>query len=207
MPLEPPELLTEGLMLEFLDAIARAGGHLADQLLPPLPANDLHLKVVRETGLTLPDEAMVWWSLHNGVPEQFEFQGMPAGRLLGIEQAIRDCHLLRNCSAGYVSGMLRAQLPPLATYEAWWFPMLRRHGDVLSLDASVAAWGPSPVRRYMHTPNAFEGHRISARSIGELVRTWIRAVDDGLYRYDEKRGAWDPYWDRLTDWQKRSGIL
>lgn len=201
-------MLTEDLMREFLDAIDRAGGHLAEYLLPPRPGVDVQ-KLVRDgTGLELPEEARVWWSFHNGTAQEAYYRGLPTSRLIGIEEAVDTCRTLRNVSAAYVVAMMQSQLPNHPLFEVWWFPLLNRDGDVLMCDASANAQEPSPVRRFIKGGEPFDYHRIRARSMGEMVRRWIQAVDDGWYRFNEETGLWDDsYWESMSHDQKESGFL
>lgn len=206
---EPPETLTEDLMVEFLDAIARAGGHLADYLLPPLPEGEARGRVLRATGLELPDEAVVWWSFHNGAVPEARYRCLPAGDVMSIEEVIEGCRIMRNVSATYIVDMMRSRLPSIPLFEVWWLPILNPDGgNRILFDASVRPEEPSPIRRYTHGGDVMADHAIVARSIGEMVRGWIRAVDAGWYRFDEERGFWDgSYWEGMTNGQKRSGIL
>ena len=159
--------------------------------------------MVAPLGLTLPVEAQMWWGWHDGVSLEQTARAVlreigPLQQFLPLAEAVNACLEMRE---------MAKEIEPEAPDQFWWpsWLPLTQLGHI-SLDTSGPPDQPSPVHDTDWHHN-WDGYTPIAGSLGQLVGWWIRALEDGVWRYD---GVWrtdnavtrDPpqreYWARLS---------
>lgn len=161
---------------------------IIDRLRPGLTDDQID-ELTAPLGLRLPEEARTWWRWHNGV----DLTG--TSRDWGFDPGLMVFAPLDRQVEHYGKLRSRSRSAALADPEAghdedyWWpptwFALTKGKRSVVCDCAAPGA--TSPIYAYdvgvweeLHTPRA--------DSFGQVVAWWIRAYDDGIWRYDH--GKW-----------------
>jgi hypothetical protein len=123
-----------------------------------------------------------------------------------LSEAVNNYLLVREEAASFSLNMPLP--PPPADDPEWlwrseWFPLTQLGG--IAIDCSVPFGSPTPVRLLDWHFEDFQ--QVKASSLGEVVTWWIEALDQGVWRYEEKDGRWECDWDLLDDPVRRSSGL
>jgi cell wall assembly regulator SMI1 len=181
------------------------GASIVEALRPGLPDNEIDA-CTQEMGLSLPDEARLWWRWHDGVPP-----GAGDARWMGVCEYLQLAEAVR--LHRYWSDLARdmaevAMTPEQADASYWWdpnwFPITQTvSGAALVCDCSVERQAPTPIRLIdWEFPEAFATPVVA--SFGELVAGWIEQLDVGAWSFDQERGQWDYREDRLPPARRNS---
>lgn len=190
-----PELLQElgsRLSAQHVPAMGVAQAGLSDDELDEMSS---------EAGLSLPDEARVWWRWRNGTPEQV---GAPVQREIGPGfwwMRLEDA-LSRRASI-YQSFLAEFDGDEVQVRQAWtpsWLPFVWCEGPYV-LDTEVPVGMPSPIwiYKFYEPPTA-----PVLPSLRELVLLWIEALDRGAWRYDPVAQRWRLDHDLLSRWSSEN---
>jgi len=194
------------------------GAPIADHLQPGL-SNPQMDALTRPIGITLTNEARVWWGWRNGVPASVGAAGNWVARMvngafdhLPLEEAVLN-HA-RQRALGEEFG--RDIDPPPEFHDRpadyWWepawLPLLKtQHGALIACDCTAPeVWG-TPILYVDWGAFGDAVRRRRARSIGEMVTWWIEAFDQGAVRYVAAEGRWEHHWERLGPEQQRSQLV
>jgi hypothetical protein len=161
----------------------RIGAPIADHLRPGLTADRLD-ELAAAYGFTLPHEARVWWSWHDGSsdnrrPNAEPFPGwwLPSLERC-IERAAREWERYVDIYGDDVED------------EVWrrsWLPVLTDiAGEHIVIDCVDGLERPSPLYLVERTSMR---DRFQARtaSFGQLIEWWIEAIDVGAVGFDGTR--------------------
>jgi cell wall assembly regulator SMI1 len=190
------------LSLDLLETLKQRwednGAPIVGALSPGLPDNEIDART-QELGLSLPDEARLWWGWHDGVPpDAGEARWMGGYEYLQLEEAVR-LHRYWSDLAREMADL--AMTPELADVASWWdpswFPITQTvSGAALVCDCSVERPEPSPIRLIdWEFPETFAKPIVP--SFGKLVAGWIEQLDVGAWSFNRERGRWDYREDRL----------
>jgi len=158
-------------------------------------------------GLSLPDEAVVWWSYHDGTdaPEGMPSRAIsPSQTLLSLEEALSRRRMLRDVNrvtGDQVRG--KGKLWP-ELWEDTWLPILTWDGPTIVIDCADNCGRITPIRRIEFGDLSSEQiHEIRAPSIGAMVHMWIGAIREHVWKWDTATGNWsyDYVKDMPLDWK------
>jgi cell wall assembly regulator SMI1 len=197
--------LTQDLLAELEQRWRAQGAAIADHLLEGLPISEMD-RLAEAAGLSLPDEARTWWGWHDGADDM----DSPAGQLgplrffMPLDQAIdeRRDHLELAVEA---AGRMPAGDPgaePDYWFRSSWLPIIPGAKPVV-VECDVPPGVASPV--YVAVPGE-EPHQPRALSLGAAVALWVAALDQGAWRWDRVRRAWDLDGSHLTPQQTGSRL-
>lgn len=158
------------------------GAPLVDLLQPGLTEAEMDDRT-RPLGVTLPDEARLWWGWHDGVA--VEHYGNDPQREIAVKAA---------GSGGYP--------PDWGDPDYWWhpqwFPITESiSGSTVACDCSVRPGEPTPIRAVSWGTKEDSDVPV-ARSFGEMVEWWLEAFDTGAWRYDRTQQTWVYSWELLA---------
>lgn len=194
-------ILTGDLLAELEAALGQQDPELVARLAPGLDDQDID-ELMRPRGLTLPEEARVWWRWHDGLTWSTVDGRIfgPGFQLLPLEAAVRE----------YTSRLEQAEelakeIPNITFWERPWFPLVGAGTGLFIFDCSGDPAAPAPISFY-HVEEAGEDGRPPARSVGEMVAWWIDALERGVWYYDRELGGWG-YRRDLLDRDRRLSQL
>lgn len=163
-------------------------------------------------GLTLPPEAVTWWRWRNGTPDGIchgdGFPGRniaPGNDLIPLEEALRQRQRLLGIADK--TGQNPGGVPADDVYEKLWLPVVRWSGSYVVADCAAA--GPMIPLHHVHlgVVDFDEAKTPVAGSIGQMVSTWIEAIDAGLWHLDPAYPSLRSDWDALPQTWKDSGFM
>ena len=172
--------------------LAEQPGDIPAELLPGRDRDELSGRLT-QAGFSPPEEAMSWWSWHDGA----------ASRLFVLPGLEHDS--VETALAGYTYWREQAQnmasypdtVPELADPDRWWhaewLPVFGAGGRAPLLLDGRAPSGVPAVRQVdwsLVGDDAFPT-RVAA-SLGELVEVLMRACRDGQFKFDADRRIWRP---------------
>jgi hypothetical protein len=191
-----PRALDAELLAE-LDRRLRERGVPAIGAAQPGLSEEAINEIVAPLGLSLPREARLWWSWHNGVqpdagPGPREIG--PTRKWLPLEEAAEEC--------GRIRKMVREARDPRdprpieSIWSSSWLPFVQSNG-VYVIETAVPDDAPCPVRVHWfdepETPPDLP-------SLGALVSLWIEALDRRAWSYDRQGDHWTVNHDILMTW-------
>jgi len=139
-------------------------------------------------GLSLSAEARVWWGWHDGVDvgaARSQASLGPSWDVLSLEAAVQDTIAKRDLAARAAA---QGRHEPRDDWADSWITLC---GDVshprIACDCGVPPGAPSTIH-YFDPEFNDEPRRPKAASLGELVRLWIEALDDGTWQIDPAAG-------------------
>lgn len=172
---------------------------ILDQLRPGLTDKEID-ELIAPIGLNVPEEARVWWRWHDGadlVGTSGEWSFSPGGSVVfaPLARQVEHYREMRSRSRSEAVAAPEAGRDEDFWWGPSWFALTEGRPEVV---CDCAAPGPtSPIYAYdvgmweeLHTPRA--------DSFGQVVTWWIRAYDDGIWRYD--RGQW------TLDFERREAL-
>jgi cell wall assembly regulator SMI1 len=157
---------------------------------------------VATIGLTLPDEARVFWRWHDGVPEDGRANPIGAfrGRFLPLHEAMAVHRVFRKTVLECHEG----EGDPGIRFRPSWLPLFGRQHPIV-LDCSVGRDQPTPLRM-INLEDPLEP-RVRAGSLGEAVRLWTEALDRGWWRWNASGQKWDVDLSSLPPVQRANPLL
>lgn len=191
-----PIALTPPLLEELEQRWRDRGLPILDQLRPGLTDDEID-DLMAPLGLELPEEARVWWRWHDGADltgTSGEWAFSPAGSVVFTPLA-RQVEHYREMPSRSSALAGRAGRDEDFWWRPSWFALTQGRPEVV---CDCAAPGPaSPI--YAYDVSMWEGlHTPRADSFGQVVTWWIRAYDDGIWRYDH--GKW------TLDFERREAL-
>ncbi len=201
-PTDAP-MLDEALLEEYADRI-RARGVPFDEWTEPGLSQDEIDTTMEPVGLTLPDEARVWWGWRNGFARGGGFAFFPGFSAVPLAEAVDVYQMMRHVAANTAEPGLPTRETADELWWPGWFP-LDRDNDHFVVDCSVAPGEPTPIRIATWELLADESWPPRARSFGEAVTRWCEAMDLGAVVWQADPGAWvrgeiDRPWPEVPGW-------
>lgn len=180
-----PPLLSIDLLEEYADRLRSQGAPAIEAANSGLSRDQMQ-ELANQVGLTLPGEAQVWWGWRNGVTDQSSRQVREiaaGGEWLPLEEAVSECIRIREMIENVAEQDPR---PAEALWSSAWLPLVHADG-LYVIDTGGLPEAPVPVRvHHFYEPET--PHDVA--SMGELVQTWIDAIDRGAWRYDQEVDRW-----------------
>lgn len=140
-----------------------------------------------EFGLRVPNELALWWKWHDGTDVKLHEKAAKASigplfEFLGAEEALNITRKSRG---------LAEDIDPDEP-EAYWRPTWLAIGSDgrVACDLAVGLDAPLAVLNVDYHKAAYPGV-VGARSLGEMVRWWIEALETGAWRYDDEHDRWE----------------
>jgi hypothetical protein len=205
MQLAADDTPLDQVIAEYEVKLQQQGVPLTDWTAPGLGPEEQD-EALDALALRLAPEARIWWEWHNGGPGYGPKKlAAPIGeRLLTISEAV-DVH--REYSE-IAQSLVEPDIPALANPDDRWHPSwLPIIGPQLPIviDCSDPDAPATPVRG-INLQYVKESQAIGARSLAQMVRWWIGAIDRGAWRWDTETEKWivDPY--RFAPEFKLSGL-
>jgi hypothetical protein len=165
------------------------GAPIADDLAPGLTETEIDSRIPAD--LTLPAAARRWWGWHDGT----------TGGIWSARSAVGvgGWHLMSLAEALAWRAELMAENDPPefpadpgeweGQWAPWWLPIVHYDGATLFLDLNAATPdGDVPVHLWAKTPDDVFSVRFD--SLGDLVRRWSSALDDGYFRWSAETAEW-----------------
>ena len=165
-------------LLGELEASWRAQGADIAEILAPGLGDDAITALVGPLGLTLPEEARIWWGWHDGVTEATA-NGWQIGPSLGFYSLAEAVDEYR-----WIDDNMEERDFPRS-----WLPLTADEGGPLAVDCAADPV-VAPVKSIDFEVDIFPG----GDSLGDVVELWIEAMSTGAW-------SWNPagYWDRDLD--------
>lgn len=171
-----PVALNATLIDRLIRALGAAHAPIVDYLNPGLSEDDM-AALVAPLGIVLPDEAKEWWGYADGVPTDApgDPRLTPNWSWQPLAETVQLCREMREIgNEDAIPGQ-----PPL--FPDTWLPIV--HGDgMLLMDTAQPVLAPV-YRIDWHTDDPRE-YEPTLPSLGALVATWTRALDNRAMWYD-----------------------
>jgi cell wall assembly regulator SMI1 len=195
-------------MLRVFEAALRDQGVPIDDWSNPGLSADEIVRVVEPLGLRLPDEARVWWEWRDGAsPGGRDRVFGPGKNCLSVEAAVAQYRQSRSVA----EKSIEPDLPPLDDPDFLWNPAwlpIVGPGLLIVLDCSASEpSGPVPVRFIDWQAQPEEFAQVQARSFGEMVGWWLRALETGAWRWRRSEQEWDVDHQRLDEHFRMSPLV
>lgn len=165
----PPRLLNADILGQFEALLRTKRIGIVDAWAPGLTDAQID-EITGPTDLQLPEEARAWWRWHNGTTSGHDAWDefiAPGRDLWPLEIAVRDYDYIGR----------RDQLLQPVGDKPYIYVACRQAGDV-----------PAPI--YYDRYDDFQPD-IALPSFGELVLTWIKYIETGIYATNPS-GGWAP---------------
>jgi cell wall assembly regulator SMI1 len=185
-PLLNPDMLTS------YEALLRAQGVPVDAWTRDgLTAKEME-KTLAPLGLHLPIEGRVLWAWHDGATREGHGGLFGRGnRFLSLANAVRQYRQSREVAENTVDKNIPPFDDPDFRWNPSWLPFTGDPGHPVAIDCSVAEGDPTPVRCICWSDQPEEYAQIGARSLGEVVILWTKALELGVWRWNAERELWD----------------
>jgi hypothetical protein len=185
-------MLDQQLLNELEGRWRSQGALVADYLAPGLSDDEMQA-LVTPLGLRLPREARLWWGWHNGTVADAPNLAWDIGPSraffsleLAVEESLGGREDLEGC--GWQAGWIQVTSDRSRIY-------IDCSGDD---NEPVSVWA---VDWELDNPVA-----PTLGSFGDLVSTWITAIDLGAWKWNADRNGWDWDRDKLTPEIQRLGV-
>jgi cell wall assembly regulator SMI1 len=178
-------MLTLAQLAEYADVMRECGVPFDKRIAPGLSQDEIDA-TTQPQGLTLPDEARLWWSWRNG-----QIDGgwglFPSFRPASLFEAVKHYHFMRMIAANIAEPGLEGRETANQLYAPEWFPLDAEKSTTV-VDCSVPPGQPTPIRRVSFEGQTEEYWPPRARSLGEAVQWWTNAMNTGavVWRADEQ---------------------
>jgi hypothetical protein len=143
-----------------------------------------------ELGIDIPDDAVAWWSWHDGSGEEI----LPGWGHISFEQTLGEYRYRRARALEEASSPASALPDP----DRWWHPNWLTVGNLgtassLIIDASSDDRDSVPIRTVDWSGIGDADYpRLVASSLAALIRGLLRVCDAGRFVYSPERGTWRP---------------
>lgn len=219
-----PTLLDLDLLETLLACWVEQDAPILRNLRPGLSDAEMD-ELAAPLGITLCDEARVWWGWHDGAKTRRPGRndrsiGSISVRYIPLAEAITLAREGHEIAEKVARGQTGIPAEPRYWWDPSWLPITPVSRGSIVLDCAVEPEEPSPIRRIDHTdlvlthPRTIdEANRVGgfrtpkARSFRELVQWWIEAFDVGAYRYDKGADRWIYEPERLRKQLFRSALV
>jgi hypothetical protein len=154
-------------------------------------------------GLPLPDELRLWWKWHNGTDVGEHERAVqcsigPTFIVLSTTEAVESSRRLR------MGAEKDAPEDPDSFWASHWIA-IGTDGRV-ACDAAIDFDAAVPVLDVDYHKAAYPG-AVVARSLGEMVRWWIEALESGAWRYDPDHNWWDRHAELVLPERESTGLV
>lgn len=199
-----PEI--ERLSIEQLEHLERLlvdqGAPVVQRLQPPASAEALAAVEVH-LGRPLPLELRQWWGWHDGTdikPHERAVRGLigPSFIFLRTGRAIKVTRECRDDAEDI------APEDPDSLWGTTWLA-IGTHGKV-ACDCAVDADAPVPILDVDYHHTDIPG-KVAARSLGEMVRWWIEALESGAWIYEPEHDWWERRAELVPPERERVGLV
>ncbi len=193
------QILDHDLLRSLVDALRAQGAPVADRLSPGLTDARIDELTV-PYGITLPEEARVWWRFSNGVPREEGDNAMAIGSEWGwaaLQEvlAIRS-QMLRDFAR---EGLTLGEDVP---WSQSWLPFVIR--DRLAMETANFQHAPIFVANFHYDIDEQEEPSTGLR---EVVQTWIRAFQVAASVYDTQKAAFFVDHDKAAEAGIRTSFI
>jgi hypothetical protein len=182
-------VLNSDILADFERALRSVDAAITRAWQPGLDDDQIDA-LVQPLGLDLPDEARTWWRWHDGCPtgtHPAEAELTPRRPLFDLVLTLDDFESFRGATLQLEGS--DARLQPVGD-QPWIF---------------FACDGPRDAPVPIYVGGHGEGHRLALPSIGELVLTWTRLIDEGGYTTDAD-GLWEWDFEKIPEDIRRIGV-
>jgi hypothetical protein len=169
-------VLDQNLLDELESRWRRQGAAIVERLRPGLTKTEMDV-VTEPLGIRLPREARRWWGWHDGATDERPFSGYqlgPGRNFQSLEESVAFTMETWEItgSSKRIPGWLQLTSGPPS----------------LTIDCAVPEAAPVPVYavEWEDWPTS-----PSLASLGDLVQTWIAALDEGFWRWNAETGQWE----------------
>jgi hypothetical protein len=183
-PDRDPPLLDDAILTELERRWRDQGAFVAHALRPGLIDAEMD-RLTSSVGLRLPGEARRWWGWHDGAEPQYPgvvTELGPQRAFLSLAEAVTECQRIRAVLRKATGGDSDPR------WSETWLP-INDYESPLVIDCGVRFSEPVPVRAVVFQEP--DGGPVGTRSMGELVRVWIEAMDSGAWWYNRDRDCWE----------------
>ena len=204
---DAPAALSDALLQRLCARWEEQGAPIAESLNPGLASDEVEARLAA-AGLAASEEVRRWWGWHDGakgaglarvmVGRHFEFASLDAALAERTDMAAAARDLAAQ------GGMASPHDDPDFWWHDTWLPLCADWGGtVLVADLAEPEAAFTPVLS-ISWEELGTGGPPRCESVGQLVTLWLRAFDDGVWRYDRDAGRWEYHWDRVDP---RLGVL
>jgi hypothetical protein len=180
-----------GAVIERLIAALRAqGAPMVGHLNPGLSDQEIDA-LVRPLGISLPAEAKEWWGYANGVPRGAapNIDLSPSWSWAPLEEIVQECREMRAIGSEDV-------LPgEPSMFADTWLPIVKGDG-MLVIDTTQPAIAPVYTVDW-HVDDPDVPYSPILPSLGVLITTWARALEERAIWYDGDRRLFHTNAERL----------
>jgi cell wall assembly regulator SMI1 len=168
------------------------------------PASQEALAMVETyLGLPLPEELRQWWEWHDGTDveaPELAVEGSigPGFRFQSTTRAVESSRRSRADAEVVVPE------DPDSSWASSWVAI--GSGGRVACECRVEPDAPVPVLDVDYHKAAYPGV-VAARSLGEMVRWWIEAIESGAWRFDVDANQWQSHEELMPPERERSGLL
>jgi hypothetical protein len=206
-----PPILTIDLLQDLWDHLARFGAPIVTEASPGLSTEQI-VALTEPEGIALPPEAVTWWMWRNGTADGVSHGDGIRGRnvapgkdLIPLEEALDQRRMMLEVAewqSASANGM-----PAGDVYQPLWIPIVRWSGSRVVADCAVVGRRTPLHHVYLGVVDLDQAKLPVAGSIGQMVSTWIDAIDAGLWHLDPRTGSLRSDWDSLPQTWKDSGFM
>lgn len=194
-------LLTRAALDALEEAIRDKDPDLASRLAPGLAETEVE-RMTEALGISLSDEARLWWAWHDGVHAATVTERiLGAGfQLLPLTDAVELYRVSR--------GIAESERTTIGDDTLWnpaWFPLVGRGSATVTCDCAEDRHGPTAIRIIDFEAIEPGSDRPRARSLGEMVAWWQEAIEDGAWYHT--RSGWDYKTELLDPVRRASGLV
>ncbi|MDQ2630058.1 MAG: SMI1/KNR4 family protein [Actinomycetota bacterium] len=189
--------------LEHLERLlAEQGAPVVQRLQPPASAEAL-AAVEAYLGRPLPLELRQWWGWHDGTDvkgHERAVRGLigPSFKFLRTERAIKFSRELRTGAEE------DAPEDPDSLWASSWIA-IGTQGRV-ACECNIGGDDPVPVLDVDYHKAAYPGV-VAARSLGEMVRWWIEALEAGAWIYEPEHDWWERREELVPPERDQAGLV
>jgi hypothetical protein len=196
------ERLTMDQLAELERLLTEQGAPVVRRLQPP--ASDDELAVVEAyLGRSVPRELRQWWGWHDGTDVRENERAVqcsigPTFIVLASAEAVEFSRKLR------LGAEEDAPEDPDSLWASSWLA-IGSQGRV-ACESNIEADAPVPVLDVDYHKAAYPG-AVIARSLGEMVRWWIEALESGAWRYNDEHGWWERHSELVPPERDLTGLV